>query len=410
MKITDLFRPLVEDAAQDVLVIKFAEYIYDMLRRAIKNEKFEESMSGQILIKLANVLLQEGIRTHDDFEIQPPDWIEIDDLRRLLIGLLPSKTDGTEGGFGHRKETNEPFILIFSLLPGNIHKHMHSRFRKSVVVHELIHFFDSIRSKTTTNFNSAKFADNGNTKDYYLNASEFNAYYQETVSGIMAMFNSKPPTQSKFIKKVLGSGFDGFYRFFILRMPSAYKKYESKYRRKIQKRVYGLYQELVQRFVSNGPTTEGMDNANFLTKNIGAGPTIYPLPTNSKKFTNINSKRRGGAKVKARKLKESEVGYVIGWYNPNSSQNISTDHGDSPSGGHAELWYDEFGIDVSDGDYEDIYDDGWMRYLIINNTLHSMFSISGNDDVLKAAALWIHNIIHQFDAPYEMYVNDKQVA
>lgn len=45
---------------------------------------------------------------------------------------------------------------------------------------------------------------------------------------------------------------------------------------------------------------EGMDNAFFMTKSISGGPTIYPLPTDAEKYDDIDSKKRGGAKVKVR--------------------------------------------------------------------------------------------------------------
>ena len=46
--------------------------------------------------------------------------------------------------------------------------------------------------------------------------------------------------------------------------------------------------------------TEGMDNAFFLSKDLSSGPTIYPVPDDSKEYEDIDSERRGGAKVKVR--------------------------------------------------------------------------------------------------------------
>jgi hypothetical protein len=45
---------------------------------------------------------------------------------------------------------------------------------------------------------------------------------------------------------------------------------------------------------------EGTDNGFFLSQLTGSGPTIYPLPTGSKEYENIDSKKRGGPKVKVR--------------------------------------------------------------------------------------------------------------
>lgn len=49
---------------------------------------------------------------------------------------------------------------------------------------------------------------------------------------------------------------------------------------------------------------EGMDNANFLSKDLSSGPTIYPLPTNITKYKDINSVPRGGKKLRIRSRKQ----------------------------------------------------------------------------------------------------------
>ena len=43
-----------------------------------------------------------------------------------------------------------------------------------------------------------------------------------------------------------------------------------------------------------------MDAGTFLSKDLPQGVTGFPLPTDSTEYININSKRRGGAKVKIR--------------------------------------------------------------------------------------------------------------
>ena len=45
---------------------------------------------------------------------------------------------------------------------------------------------------------------------------------------------------------------------------------------------------------------EGTDNAFYLSSLKGKGPTIYPLPSSAKDYENIDSEKRGGAKVKVR--------------------------------------------------------------------------------------------------------------
>ncbi len=49
--------------------------------------------------------------------------------------------------------------------------------------------------------------------------------------------------------------------------------------------------------VSQVTMKEGTDNGFYLTQLTGSGPTIYPLPQNSKEYQTIDSKKRGGADV-----------------------------------------------------------------------------------------------------------------
>ena len=49
-----------------------------------------------------------------------------------------------------------------------------------------------------------------------------------------------------------------------------------------------------------GKIHEGMDNAFFLSKDLSSGPTTYPVPKGSREYEDIDSERRGGAKVKVR--------------------------------------------------------------------------------------------------------------
>jgi hypothetical protein len=58
--------------------------------------------------------------------------------------------------------------------------------------------------------------------------------------------------------------------------------------------------EAYKEAVSQVTMEEGTDNSFFLSPLKGRGPTIYPLPSSAKKYRNIDSKRRGGAKVKVR--------------------------------------------------------------------------------------------------------------
>lgn len=95
----------------------------------------------------------------------------------------------------------------------------------------------------------------------------------------------------------LGNGFAGFLNAIADEFPKEHNL-TVKYDQKLKKRLYKLYTELVQRF--HQEATEGMDAGTFLSKDLPQGVTGFPLPTDSREYININSKRRGGAEVKIR--------------------------------------------------------------------------------------------------------------
>ncbi len=59
----------------------------------------------------------------------------------------------------------------------------------------------------------------------------------------------------------------------------------------------------------NRKVKEGTDNAFYLSKLTGSGPTVYPLPQNSKEYQTINSKKRGGANVDVKVREDAGTWY-----------------------------------------------------------------------------------------------------
>ena len=45
---------------------------------------------------------------------------------------------------------------------------------------------------------------------------------------------------------------------------------------------------------------EGHDNSFYLSKDLSSGPTTYPMPQGSREYENINSKPKGGPRVKVK--------------------------------------------------------------------------------------------------------------
>lgn len=318
MKISDL---MIEDSKQDIAVASFAAYLYQLIKDAVLNDAIPwvsaPLKSGEDPVSLLKgsmklVFAHAGIDSKDDFKVEPPHWVTFDDLQMLIFYIIPDQPADKEGnvkggGFGRNKK-GVPVMVISGLLARNPRKYIDTRLdgMRRTIVHELTHYLDMLRSK---NMNpSAERYDAGDIEGYYATPTEFNAYFQEAVDSMITLLTAAKVSEEMQIRvrsMVLGNGFDAFKRYFLSSMPKAYQKIFNKYQRKLTKRIYKLYRELVNRY----EIVEGHDNATFFHPDIEPR-NEFPLPTDAKKYKNVKSKRRGGAKLKVKT-------------DPNSFENIT---------------------------------------------------------------------------------------
>jgi len=99
-------------------------------------------------------------------------------------------------------------VLVFPIMlgPGD-RRHLDTRLRQDVVVHEMIHFLDPGRDAGQSS--AAKF-DSGRESDYYNSPGEWNAYWQEGAAAVERFLrapmvsHSTPEQKAKIIKTFFG--------------------------------------------------------------------------------------------------------------------------------------------------------------------------------------------------------------
>jgi hypothetical protein len=136
---------------------------------------------------------------------------------------------------------------------------------KSQFIHEFTHFLDIQRG--VPSIGSERLRRGGSWTDYAIAPDEFNAFYQEGASEVESYFSSK---RTKMLGSVSVSNraevLDTFWEKLLLPALASYKAFEkyaipkfdkdwveaiysdSKYKRKFQKRLYGLYQYIKKEY------------------------------------------------------------------------------------------------------------------------------------------------------------------
>jgi hypothetical protein len=170
---------------------------------------------------------------------------------------------------------------------------------------------------------------------------------------------------------------------------------------------------------------EGTSNGVFLTKSLGAGPTIYPLPSSAKEFENIDSKRRGGTRVKVRKRGATDINIKewedengsyfsddtlmkSGWFNPTTGENLDSV---SPTNyDHRSVWLKHKGQDVPVHQFDNIYNQGFVRYYVVGDNEMGHVVLSGNEKDIHSAGFNKFISAFPLHANYELTVNDKALG
>lgn len=160
----------------------------------------------------------------------------------LVFRFLPQ--DERVTGFGRAKD-GVP-VIVLSFLQGTYDLtaiEIRITGEKPNIVHEVIHYLDEERGEQRGG--SAKKFDSGEVADYYNTPEEFNAYYQEAAFEVERLIDSLP---DKFKKKWLAS-FDKFLNTAYGQLSKAFvENLNSKYERKLKKRLYNLYLYLIDKY------------------------------------------------------------------------------------------------------------------------------------------------------------------
>ena len=229
----------ISEAAQwrDLDFRKKAIRIYDKLIKLLNDKRFLE-------------LLRKKYKTdkHKGYVI-PGKYIG-DEYSRLSFILAPNEMFGknVKAALGYGERTKRPTIVLPFLIGPFDLKYIETRINKDSLIHELIHYFDGIRSKGKDTRNSASYFDSGEHSDYFNDPGEFNAYYQEGAGVIERMVrNAKGGGFLGRLFKMFGSwdDFDVFYKV-VSKNKSFFDQdwvdnMNNKMKRKFKKRLYGFF-------------------------------------------------------------------------------------------------------------------------------------------------------------------------
>ena len=184
-------------------------------------------------------------------EIGYPDIIFIINPGRGMAGFSESGT--TIGGKKYAVIMLYGLKRQFNDLTPEFMGQSASAISKGTFIHEFIHYLDAVRG----NFeNSVDALSKGGDKAYFNTASEFNAYFQEISTSVenIILAASKLPTSFSLDKWL--TTFDGF-----IKATKAYLKnhdrtlndfynlLNKKYKRKFIKRLYTLYEAMVNKYM-----------------------------------------------------------------------------------------------------------------------------------------------------------------
>jgi len=163
-----------------------------------------------------------------------------EEYKNLLILFTDKNSDKTSphfdknnrGGYSFGTFKNFKVIVITNLF---VDKNPSNGIVKDSFIHEFIHYLDFKRSGYSPKAINLK-----NYNDYYNSASEFNAFYQESVNFIIDLLENDE-TSIQFKKKF--KNFNDFYSWMISNVfdKDFIKNLNDKYKIKLKKRVYNVY-------------------------------------------------------------------------------------------------------------------------------------------------------------------------
>lgn len=179
-------------------------------------------------------------REHSQFgTVWTLDYTNIDNTYDLLVMFTPQKS--VNFSIGTYKQI--PILvlpIVYKNDPDTIKTNLNTSKRQ--IKHELIHFLDKERKALVLNKGSSELK---SAKEYYNSPSEFNAFYQEAVDEVIEVLEKRGKDKS-FIKTLGLDTVTGFVNTVKdLYIDGEFLKYlNSKYMRKLNKRLADLYQQL----------------------------------------------------------------------------------------------------------------------------------------------------------------------
>ena len=150
------------------------------------------------------------------------------------------------------KKSGEPFLILFMLLSDNPNAFVDDRFNsgwKITFIHEFTHIIDEMRTQDTWKDKTPthRAGVEGEMEAYYSHPKEFQAFYIEAVHQLVDMLKSRGEKWDTWIRgKYFGGDFDQFLAEFMKIFPEEYQL-APKFDKKLKKRIYKLYTELLDR-------------------------------------------------------------------------------------------------------------------------------------------------------------------
>jgi len=203
-------------------------------------------------------------------------WFErfAPEYKHLLLSIGPKRASGTKGSFGPAMLPRVDYAIELFILDESFYDYDEDRIQEELVwelddkdvratfVHEFIHYLDRLR-RTREELSSKELEQRTKRKTdpgaYFSNPEEFNAWYQALSHEMEEVFydmwiEGGYGESASDPSKTLGT-YKDFYSFFQLfneNMSHNYwplDKLEPKWQRKLTKRLYGLWQDLRERYL-----------------------------------------------------------------------------------------------------------------------------------------------------------------
>lgn len=210
---------------KDIEQYQYCGKIVDILRDLLKNKEYDALDDGTFLVK--------------------GKYID-DDLNDLLVLIVPKENARTNISFGKDSarlnyaygHTSKYKVIVCAYLNSyGDDSYIDSRLDRTAFSHELTHYLDDKRS------NGGVQASHGSNtlSDYYNSPAEFNAFYSETALFILDIMQKNELVLNSMKKYTT---FEAFRNMIIKQFDQEFiNNLNESYRRKLDKRLYNLYEE-----------------------------------------------------------------------------------------------------------------------------------------------------------------------